>query len=90
MEEAVRRPHRSTEVISRRELRAAELLDGRNPWTGPRAISKFVNLSADEPVVGGGGPTRWVFTDLDATHREILRAADIDGGRFQQGWGRLC
>ena len=77
------------EKFLERELRAHNLLEGRVPWTGPRAISKFVNLTADEQVVGEGGPTRWVFTELEATHREILQAAGLESERFQQGWGRL-
>lgn len=57
--------------------------------TGPRAISRFLTLTADEQEVGEKGPTRWVFTDLDPLQARILRALEIDPTRFQKGWGRL-
>ncbi len=59
------------------------------PWTGHRAITRFLDLTADEQVVGEGGPTRWVFRDLDPAQSKILRVAGVDPERFQRGWPRL-
>ena len=73
-----------------RAVHDAGLVDDENrPLTGPRAISRFLTLTADEQEVGEKGPTRWVFTDLDPLQARILRALEIDPTRFQKGWGRL-
>jgi transposase len=70
-------------------VRKAGLKGPRGLLTGVGAVERFRALTLDELEAEGSGKTKFLVTELQAEHREVLEALGVDANAFQKGWTRL-